>query len=400
MPNDESFNTTKEADTGSIDNESNHEPISEITADSAQEDSKADSIHVSDQNTDAIKPAESTPLALTKQDAPSINKAANTPGVLILQWLTYAFWGWTLIALYWLTALAVQYFIQSPSSSDSYGYSASYIGDSLAYSLAAVIVLFIISIICDIFYSRSEPARKTGAAMVIMIIHAVIFALCGIGSLIVAVFAIVNMLISGGGEAAVTTLITAASMSLLYAATLVRVLNPQKIKHITKIYWAVMIVATIVIASLGIIGPAAYTQRTKADTALESAVSDVADAVNDYTTKNEKLPASLKNSEIMSSYYVNSEDTKSLIEKGLVKYTPGEEVTSTTDRMTEPSLYENTRAPIYHYKLCVTYDNEKKATYAADIHYPDSNQKYDIRPDTSSHAAGEVCYDLQTDYTY
>ena len=91
----------------------------------------------------------------------------NTAGVLVLQWLTYAFWGWTLVALYWLTSLCVQYFISDSSQADSY--SSTYSNDMLAYSLAAVVVLFIISIICDFVYSKFEPQHKSGAAMVIMI---------------------------------------------------------------------------------------------------------------------------------------------------------------------------------------------------------------------------------------
>ncbi len=345
------------------------------------------------------------PVAATAQDPKSAS--LNTPGVLILQWLTYAFWGWTLVALYWLTSLSVQYFVSNSSETDSY--AASYLNDMLAYSLAAVVVLFIISIICDVIYSRFEPRRKSGAAMVIMIIHAVIFALCGIGSLIAAVFAVVNMLISGQNEAASTTLISAAIMTVLYAATLVRTLHPEKVKNVTKLFWLVMLIATIAIGSLGIFGPVAYAQRTKNDRAIEAALPSIATAVNDYTNENGKLPSSLKDSRLLQSYSIDSdEEAKRLIRDNKVKYIAKEKLEAPTDDSYSQSSFDismekyplESETSVYHYQLCVTYDAEKQGSYDYGYDAPSGEAEFETTPETSSHSAGEVCYDLQTDYIY
>lgn len=328
-------------------------------------------------------------------------KSVNTPGVLILQWLTYAFWGWALVALYWLTSLAVQYFVQTPSD-ESYSYTRDYLGDLLAYSLAAVIVLFLISIICDVIYSKFEPEHKTGAAMVIMVIHAVIFALCGIGSLIVAVFAVVNLMISSSSnDGAMTTLITAGTMTLLYAATLLRTLRPQKIKRVVQIFWTVMLISTLIIAGLGIFGPAAYAQRTKNDRAVEEGLPEIARAINDYADENGKLPSSLNDATLRQSYYFSGNDQVALImDKGLVSYSPKEEIEQETIDSEGVSIQgvRLSEDKVYHYQLCAVYDVEKDG-YSYNS-YRDSDQEYDTSPDTASHAAGKVCYDLQTDYIY
>ena len=404
--NNENLNENS-ADSGSLEVDEGYD-----STQSSSEEYAPSNHHPAEKIPDVTLTQQSVAPAPAQQPVQAIAEAAigqkpaspNTPGVLILQWLTYAFWGWTLVALYWLTSLSVQYFVSDSRDSDSY--STSYLNDMLAYSLAAVVVLFAISIICDIVYSRFEPRRKSGAAMVIMIIHAVIFALCSIGSLIAAVFAVVNMLISGGNEGASTILITAGIMTLLYAATLVRTLHPEKVKNVTKLFWFVMLSATVLIGGLGIFGPVADAQRTKDDRAIETALPNIAAAVNDYTDEQGKLPSSLKNSKLLQSYSIDSdEDAKRLIEDELVTYVAKERLVKPVDDSLDSSgvsiqsyqLGEN--KAVYHYQLCVTYDAEKNGRY--DYDSLDSRlQKYETRPDTSNHSAGEVCYDLQTDYTY
>lgn len=336
----------------------------------------------------------------SQNENPSVEKTVNTPGVMILQWLTYAFWGWTLIALYWLTALAVQF--QVAKGAGGYDeYALQNLGSMVAYSLAAVAVLSVISFICDALYSKFEPRRKTGAATVIMVIHAVIFALCGIGSLIVAVFAVVSTLISSGGNGATVTLITALIMSVLYGLTLVRTLKPRQVPHVRKAYWVAMLIAILVIGSLGIFGPAMYAQRTKNDRALETGLENIADAVNEYADEQGKLPESLTDSKVKNHYAVSSSDeTKLVIDKNLVKYTPKEKLSPALDTKNSSSSFRDDRV-VYHYQLCATFDHKKgEGSNAAKLSEIMSRKRYPTRPDVTQHNAGEICYDLQTDYSY
>lgn len=332
----------------------------------------------------------------TPADSAQVLKSVNTPGIVILQWLTYAFWGWTLVALYWLTALSVQYFIQKPTS--EYDASSS---DFLAYPMAAVIVLFVISIICDVIYSRFEPRHKTGAAMVIMVIHAVIFALCGIGSLIVAVFAVVNMLISGGSEGATVTLITSVTLTFLYGITLLRALSPAKIVHVRKAFWITMLVATLIISSLGILGPIAYAQRTKNDRLIRAGLPQIASAIKEYAQDQKELPSSLSESKLDEYYSYESDEVDQIIRKGLVSYHPKEQLNKQSGaslqdlRMIMTPEYEDD--PVFHYQLCATYD-EKSGSRSDYSSYDRSDDRYPTYLAINQHPAGKVCYDLQTDY--
>jgi hypothetical protein len=65
-----------------------------------------------------------------------------------------------------LTASVFAYFIAHSSD-----------GKFMPFAIAAVLVLLPISIACDYFYSKQEPVKKTGAASIVMILHAVLFAL-------------------------------------------------------------------------------------------------------------------------------------------------------------------------------------------------------------------------------
>lgn len=322
----------------------------------------------------------------------------NTPGVLVLQWLTYAFWGWTILALAWLTAISVGFFL-SPSSSDRYQ------SEMVAYSLAAVIVLFVISLICDVFYSRRETLQKTGAAVVIMIIHAVIFALFGIGSLIVAVFAIVRLLIgdgdgsSYGDSGALTTLITGLTIALVYGATLLRTVRPFKLKRSGLVYWIFMAIVTVTITVLAIAGPTWNARMTRDDRLIERALPQLSEVINNHTAKADTLPRSLV--EVRDEA---SEEARELIDRGLVEYTPGKKLTTpetnAEDMPIEVPLSKRPIAPVgddvYSYTLCVTYKSKKGSdTYPA-MH---TSRYGETSPDTYYHPAGRTCYDLVTSYS-
>lgn len=317
--------------------------------------------------------------------------AVNSPGLLVLQWLTYAFWGWTILALAWLTAISVGFFL-NPSSSEYYESTMT------SYALAAVIVLFLISLICDIFYSRREPLEKHGAATLIMIIHAVIFALFGIGSLIVAVFAIVRLLIGDGdGSAygdsgAVTTLITGLVIALVYGATLLRTLRPFKLSRSALLYWLFMGFITIAITALGVAGPTWNARLTRDDRLIERGLPQLSEVIRNHTAKAGELPRSLDDVRDESS-----EEARTLIDRDLVEYKPGDKVEiNAQDALLAPER------PIvapdetgYRYTLCVTYKAKK-----GNGTYPASYRMDNVSPDTYAHDAGRVCYDLQTSYGY
>ncbi len=309
----------------------------------------------------------------------------NSPGMYVLQWLSYAFWGFTVLALAWLTTVSVAHFIDASSVSTA--------DNMVAYSLAAVIVLFIISLICDVFYSRREPQHKTGGAMVIMIIHAVIFALFGIGALILAVFAIVRMIIGDGtysnDSGPLTMLISAGIIAVVYGATLLRTLNPSWLKHSTRMYWVFITVVVVAITGLAIAGPAAQARSTRDDRVIERSLTQVSEAINRYADEKSALPASL--GDIKSSL---EGDALSLVERNLVEYKPIEAESTSTTYIPPADITREA----FNYDLCVTYKAES-AYGGYDYPTKEGEGGREVSPNTYSHDAGRVCYELTTSYS-
>ena len=320
---------------------------------------------------------------------------SSSPGVLVLQWLTYAFWGWTALALIWLTTQSVSFFIDSEAN-------RGYQNESISYALAAVIVLFIISFICDWIYAKREPLHKQGAAMVIMIIHAVIFALFAIGSLIAAVFAVVNLLIgsgSDGNEGPLTVLITGLIMAVVYGATLLRTLRPFKLTRVTLVYGIFMAIVSVGVTVLAVAGPALHAAQTRDDRLIERGLPQLSESIRSYTEQQDELPADLS----VVKNDVTS-DAKQLIERNLVEYIPGTKNANDLPLLNskEPetkSIVAGTSQDIFSYQLCVTYTAKKGSGGSSEpksIYYKMDGE---VSPDTYTHPAGRVCYKLVTDYT-
>ncbi len=353
---------------------------------------------------DDIAPA-TIPMSTRPFDAPAAQQQSGTvvtdelpkpgPGLLVLQWLTYAFWGWTVLSLSGLVLTVVSQLLNQTSENYWLG--------GIAYLLAAVIVLFIISLVTDIFYAAAEKkhARSSGSN-VIMIIHAVIFALFGIGSLIVAVFGFVSLLLNdaSGSTGPQTSIISGIIIAALYGVTLLRTLRPRWIKGVARLYWIVMTLAIITTVALGIVGPAAQARLQNEDRVVEEGVSDISDAVNSYADKKAKLPSSLKDLTSLS------ESAQKLVDENKVTYTPGEEVTSkikTPLSPVEPTSYRvGSQKPVFHYELCVEYKTKDGSSdyYSYSSRSAAEDGQYPTRVDTYGHKAGRVCYDVQTDYVY
>ena len=331
-----------------------------------------------------------TPVASQISPSLSVNHpvSSNPPGVIVLQWLTYAFWGWTILAMSILTITVLANFIKG---SDTGGFTP--------YGIAAILVLLPISIVCDVFYSKKEPEKKTGAASIVMVIHAVLFALFCVGAIIAIVFSLVSMFTSSSDTSNVkVALYSAIIISILYGATLLRTINPSRIRSFRRIFIMFMTIVVGIIAVLGIIGPVAHERTTRNDRLISENLNSLKSNIDSYAKGKNRLPDKLSDLELAG-------DTKVLVEKNLVKYTP--------NTLTSAKIYTNTSASglrldnntiTYYYQLCVTYTKASKddgyysttSLYKAGddgyVEYIDSYQK---------HSAGEKCYKVKTnDYSY
>ncbi len=320
-----------------------------------------------------------TPKSAAKPAATTAPKEVRqTAGVTVLQWLAYAFWGWLLFGLIWMLALVLMSFIIPEES--------AVVSGMLPYSIAAILVLLPVAFVIDFFYRKHEPVKKVGAAAVIMIIHAVIFALFGIGALIVAIFVGLNGLIEGrisdGQMVAIGTLLGSV---VLYALALVRTLHPPRPARLSFIYWMTMIGISALLLVLGFVGPLASSLKTRDDRRIVEHLPAVHSDIQSYITKNDKAPKSLDDVEL------TRDGARDLVRDGLVRYK--DDGAKVTGVLREDSVE-------HRYQLCVTY---KGATGSGDPYSDYDDYSYERRSrDTYreylsiySHPKGEVCYKLK-----
>lgn len=294
-------------------------------------------------------------------------------GQLILQWLTYAFWGWTVLALSGLTASVIASFI---GNSDTGGFTP--------YAIAAVLVLLPISYVTDFFYSKNEQEKKTGISMAIMVIHAVLFALIGIGSLILGVVMLVSIFTSAGdSNGAQITLYSSLIITFFYLATFLRTLSPARFPFIKRTYKLFMLVTVGVIALLGIVGPVAKERKLRNDKLVVASISTIQRGINDYARAKNELPDSLEEVNLKG-------DAQKIVDQNLVTY---KQIGKSTDK--KSSSYQS-YSTVYKYELCVTYTNKSSGydnSYNGSSYIDDD---YSTSIYAYSHPAGEVCYKLKT----
>jgi len=349
-----------------------------------------------------VSKAIATPQPLVAQPSQGLSSqqsATNVPqqvlakesagaGIIVLEWLTYAFWGWTVLALSVLVSTIIATFIGDVSTD---GFTP--------YGIAAVLVLLPISVICDVLFTKREEVKKTGAAMAVMIIHAVIFALFGIGAIIGAAFSMVQMFTSSGDKTgAQITLFSSIIIAVIYASVFLRTLNPVKFPWVRRAFLIFIAVTVGIICLLGIFGPMANARLTRDDKLLESNLTGVDAAIKVYIRKNNKLPETLSQMDAQG-------DVKSIIDRNLVRYTPNSngtpsKITSTTNTSSTTNTYRifndtNPQVPVYnyYYKLCVDYKKKSKDFNVA--YYSVNNidtDGYSAYESYNRHDAGELCY--------
>ena len=288
-----------------------------------------------------------------------------TPGVLVLQWLTYAFWGWTLIALAILTFMVIYYLLDQRE-----------FGDGLLYAVTASVILLPMSLICDFFYRKHETIKKQGASVILMIIHAVIFALLGIGSLIFSLFSLVTISIRAEVDSSsLATSISLLIIAALYGLTFLRTLSPFPRSNIfNRIYSIILLVIAGTFITVALAGPFAQTFRSKTDRLIDNNLRYIESAISTYAYANSELPKSLSDIDVDGN-----DGAEQLIQSELVTlklHTPDEK---TGD---------------LRYQLCTTY------VYPSTKHKPGARStardEYTSFLRTSDHPAGDVCYKLST----
>lgn len=309
-----------------------------------------------------------TPATAQPQPAVESSPEKPSPGMIVLQWMTYALWGWTVLAMSILVVIVLT----------SYLVPNSNVGDSPVYSMAALLVLLPMAVICDKFYMKHEHEKKTGAAAVVMIIHAVIFALFGIGALIVIVFQLVTMFVSASSsELTQVMLYGAIIITILYALVFLRTVLPKSMFKLRVPFLILMLSIVGVICAFGIFGPIMAARETRNDVLIENNLSTISSDIESYANKNNYLPTSLNSLPLIG-------DAKKLVTDNLVAY-----------KKDSTPYGADTEYQAYYYQLCVNY---KKASKNQDTYTSYSRAEkdgYSEHLSTYSHGAGDVCYKLK-----
>ena len=307
-------------------------------------------------------------------------KSENTPQVIITQWLSYAFWGWLMAALMWTAIIILLLIIKNETNSDM-----------VPYAVASVFVLLPIAFITDWLYRRHEPAKKTGIAAVVMVIHAVIFALISIGTLIGAVFVGVGLVVtlSADTSSQVVALFSLLVAAVLYGLLFVRTLSPAKLAKLPFIYAISMLVVSVGFLVWGISGPAMETFNRKDDTRIESYLTWLRSDISNYVQDNHALPNSLSDIDA-------SDEAKTLIEKDLVSYKKDGIDKGNPNSNIDVKTYDSPQTKRFKYQLCVEYKEASKneRSYPRYTAMNGKSGEYKSYLDTVPHDKGEVCYRL------
>lgn len=347
---------------------------------------------------------------------------SSSGGVLVLQWLTYAFWFWFAVSTSWLAGVVINFFVAGSTSYSEWG-------SQLAYPLASVIITLLIALVADFFYAKHEPEKKTGGANVIMLLHVVPFVLVAIGALVTIVFALINMLLNSDPitdtDGPLQIMLVALVVVVLLGLAAVRAFfgSKPRIRLIAKLAF-VAVAAGFIVA--GIAGPAVEAVRTKDDRLIEQALPSLSGDIRNYVSENNKLPASLSDVTYGESSYSASAVQK-LIDSKLVtykantlpssnsSYDPSDIrtqlcVDSPTAGVCSPdSSPDSSSTKRFYYQLCTSYKTERKDRY----NYSERNvytkgdsvgtaldYRYNYVSSISAHPAGDVCYNLYADSGY
>ncbi len=358
--------------------------------------------------------------SLQESDAATVAPAGHSGGILVLQWLTYAFWFWLIVSISWLAGVVINYYISNKGSS-SVVWSML-----LAYPLASVIITFLIALVADKFYSKHEPEKKVGGANVIMLLHVVPFVLLSIGALITLVFALITMLLNSdpvnGTDGPLQIMLVALIVAILFALAAVRVFYGAR-RVVRLVAWGIFALLAIGFIIAGFAGPGADSLRTKDDRLIEQSLPDLAEDIREYANKNNILPEKL--TDVTHTDSSNANAVQALIDKKLVVYKantlPAEHSgfsypdDSTDDLSVTSSVgrsYYTTGADRFYYQLCVVYKSEKKTDYnytsndtasytiGSGVATKDSYSSAYITHGIDVHPVGNVCYNLYADGKY
>jgi hypothetical protein len=307
---------------------------------------------------------------------------------IVLQWLSYGLWEWTIITLSILLSTTLNFYFVSGTRSDDHTW--------LAYVVASMLVLLPFAFFADRIYSKKEPEHKHGFAAVVMVINAVIVFLATIGGLIAFVLSILNLVMSSSSsDKSYVGIISSLVVAVLGLLLFVRILDFAKFKRFNRLFPLLIVLIAGTTAVLALVGPFKGEATAKEDRLIENNITLLNEAIQIYASKEGKLPTGLDALDLSGTY---DKDAQLLVSKGLITYrvinsgkpnTPINTPASSSNNVNYYSSFDNKAT----YELCATYKKERKV---GGSYYGSAGDTY---IDTNNHKAGKQCYTQKADLT-
>lgn len=300
---------------------------------------------------------------------------------VVLQWISYGLWGWTLFALSAVLSATLTYFFVTKDGDYAL----------IIYVLAALVCLLPLAFVADRLYRKVEPEQKHGFAAVVMVVHAVLAFLATVAALITAVISGFSIAIEAPSDGVTIAIISSLIVAILGGMLFVRILGPIRLRRFIKFFsWVVLAVASIAIIAT-LVGPFRALIATRDDRLVEDNLYTIDSEIRNYASEKGSLPLSLKDLELDGNY---QEGAQKLIKRNMVTYKPNSK-NPTSDGPTyeeegmevDYSDYFTQGSPTRYYELCVNYKKSKGNG---------SNSQSDLFSASSNHGSGEVCYERDT----
>ncbi len=309
----------------------------------------------------------------------------NTPAVVILQWLTYAFWGWAALAMTILSSIVASFVISGQSQGV----------EPLAYFIGAVVVILPIALVCDLIFSKNERNHKAGVALVIMVIHTVLYALLAVAGLASVVFALISMLLPTADTTwPVVWLLTSLVATVSYALVLLRIIYPRVGTKLRLLVRTLLVLLALTAVVWAIAGPITQSIVRRDDNYTQAAAFSTTGLISGYAYQEGTLPASLDavQAYVDEGYYVDNE-SQLAIEQSIAN-----ETITYKPNIQKPT--EDATGKTFYYEICVVYqyDDPVRQEGSKDFYldYTTSSERDSAMPvlNGTSDKAGEHCYEL------
>lgn len=312
------------------------------------------------------------PVATAQAGPPTlgVDHPEHSPALeVVLQWLTYVFWFWTLCVISIVLSGALSYFIVDNGNDSQW----------IAYMLAPLFILMPAAIVTDHYYKKIEPPKKHGFAAVVMVINAVVACIFAVGSLIAAGVAFTSVLIdSGATEGKTVTIIASSVVAVMSLLFFLRIIYISKLNFIHKKFGIIMSGVVVITLILAIAGPLTGEIKRKTDRLIENNYYSIKYGVDNHVRDNKTLPNSLSD--------VGYEgDAAAAVATGRITYVKGSEESLNT------TSYGQRASKNLKYEICVDWQYKKGSVSSYDY---ESDRYYG-----GSHKSGEQCYD-ESAYVY